>query len=157
MNLFWSDLGSWLELIQRLTLALLAGGVIGWNRHTRGKAAGLRTYMLVSLSAALFIMVLSESSSEPLPSAISRVIQGIATGIGFLGAGMIVHQSLTDGEHHDRIEGLTSAAGIWVAAALGILAACGLWQITLIGTLLAILILNGGLWLERFIRRRREE
>lgn len=157
MHSFSSNLSPWLELIGRLTLALLAGGAIGWNWHTRGKAAGLRTYMLVSLSAALFIMVLSESGSLPSSSVISRIIQGITTGIGFLGAGMIVHQSFTDSDHPDLIEGLTSAAGIWVAAALGILTACGLWQITLIGTLLAILILHGGLWLERFIRKQREE
>lgn len=115
------------------------------------------TPWLAWVQPALFVMVLSESGSLPSSSAISRIIQGIATGIGFLGIGMIVHQSFTDGDHLDLIEGLTPAASVWVTAALGVVAACGLWQITLIGTLLAILILQGGLWFERFIHKRRKE
>jgi putative Mg2+ transporter-C (MgtC) family protein len=136
---------NWLELSLRLALAVLFGGMLGWNRQTSGKAAGLRTHMLVSLGAALFIMVPLTTSNSP--EAVSRAIQGVATGIGFLGAGEIVHRSREPGK--TIAKGLTSAASIWVTAALGILAACGVWQVGLVGTLLAFIILVVAKPLER--------
>jgi putative Mg2+ transporter-C (MgtC) family protein len=143
-------LSDWLDLGLRLLLAISAGGAIGWNRQKRGKAAGLRTHMLVSLGAALFILVPLQMGNSFSSDAVGRTIQGVATGVGFLGAGEIVQRSR---HHSDRpaITGLTSAAAIWVTAALGIASAFGFWHLVLLGTLLSLLILSGARWLERFI------
>lgn len=127
----------WLALTGRLVCAILLGGAIGLDRQKKGKAAGLRTHMLVSLGSALFVMVplLTASSSD----ALSRSIQGVATGVGFLGAGEIIQQSQEAGK--TEIKGLTTAASIWVTAALGILAGCGLWQVSMIGMGLSLVVL----------------
>ena len=145
-----ADWGSWLDLILKLTLAALAGGAIGWNRQARGKAAGLRTHMLVSLGAALFVLIPLETGATPSADAVSRTIQGVATGIGFLGAGEIVHHTRSSG-HKSMVKGLTSAASIWVTAALGMVIASGLWRISLIGTVLTLLILGGAKRIEQLI------
>jgi putative Mg2+ transporter-C (MgtC) family protein len=131
---------NWDNLLIRLALAILAGGTIGWDREQRHKAGGLRTHMLVSLGAALFVLVPLEINGSV--EGLSRTIQGIATGVGFLGAGEILHQS-TPERRNPKIRGLTSAASIWVTAALGITAGAGLWQLTLLGTVLTLLILVG--------------
>lgn len=142
-------------LAERLLLACLLGAAIGWNRQSKGKAAGLRTHMLVSLGAALFVMVPLSLGATAI-DATSRTIQGVATGIGFLGAGEIIHESRqTTGEA--RVKGLTSAASVWVTAAIGMLAACGLWQVGLMGTLLTVIILSGAKRLERLIPIQRSQ
>jgi putative Mg2+ transporter-C (MgtC) family protein len=123
-------------------MALLSGAVIGLERQLRHKPAGLRTHMLVSLGSALFALVpLSVLDLQPSADSLSRVIQGIAAGVGFLGAGEILHES-SQGAQRPEVHGLTSAAAIWVSAALGIAAGCGLWQLGLIGAVLSFLILN---------------
>jgi putative Mg2+ transporter-C (MgtC) family protein len=142
----------WQSIILRLGLALLMGGVVGWNRQRRGKSAGLRTHMLVSLGTALFVLIPLQESLSMSADGVSRVIQGIATGVGFLGAGEILHLS-----RHDRdpkVKGLTSAASIWVTAALGIVCGCGWWQLAISGTVLTLLTLSGVKKLEEasFIR-----
>jgi putative Mg2+ transporter-C (MgtC) family protein len=104
----------------RLVAALLAGTVIGLQRERSGKAAGLRTHILVCIGTALFVITATGNGMQQ--DAISRVIQGLATGIGFLGAGAIIKQESTR-----EISGLTTAAGIWITAALGV--AIGLGQI----------------------------
>ena len=101
----------------RLIVALLLGAAVGFNRERTGKPAGVRTHMLLSLGAALFVTAAVEYGLTL--EGISRVAQGVATGIGFLGAGAILKVS-TRGE----IKGLTTAAGIWVTAAVGV--SCGL-------------------------------
>jgi len=101
----------------RLLLAAALGGVLGYEREHKGKAAGLRTHMLVALGAALFVLVPLEAGM-PLND-VSRVMQGIITGIGFLGAGTILK-----GNSAQDVKGLTTAAGIWLTAAIGV--ACGL-------------------------------
>jgi putative Mg2+ transporter-C (MgtC) family protein len=146
---------NWVSLTARLLLALIAGGVIGWNRQTHGKPAGFRTHMLVSLGAALFVMVPVETSA-PDTDAVSRAIQGIATGVGFIGAGEIIHDARPSAGS-PWIKGLTSAAALWVTAALGIAAACGLWQVCLVGTLLTLMVLVGAKWVERWIPVGRDE
>lgn len=101
------------RVVLRLVAALLAGGLIGLQRETSGKAAGLRTHILVCMSTTLMLVAVSEVDMQP--DAMSRVIQGLATGIGFLGAGAILKL-----EDRGRIRGLTTAAGIWMTAAIGI-------------------------------------
>ncbi|MDJ0708198.1 MAG: MgtC/SapB family protein [Leptolyngbyaceae cyanobacterium MO_188.B28] len=140
----------WLTLIFRLTLALVMGGVIGWNRQIHRKAAGLRTHMLVSLGAALFVLIPLQIGPDLSPDALSRTIQGVATGIGFLGAGEIFYFS-SRAEDRPVVKGLTSAAAIWVSAALGVVAGCGLWQMCLIGGVIILFILVGAKKLEQIV------
>ena len=132
----------WLGILLRLCLALLVGGIIGWERQLRHKAAGFRTHMLVSMGSALFVLIpLAMGKNENGRDAIERVIQGITAGVGFLGAGEILRQSKQEiGEV--EVHGLTSAAAIWVSAALGTAAGCGLWQLALIGALLSLFVLR---------------
>ncbi|MBD2496445.1 MgtC/SapB family protein [Nostoc sp. FACHB-280] len=142
LNTYYLLPNDWLNILFRLCLALLFGAIIGIERQIRRKPAGLRTHILVSLGSALFTLIpLQTGISEPNPDALSRVIQGIAAGVGFLGAGEIIRES---SQQSPRLEvhGLTSAAAIWVSAALGIAAGCGLWQLGLIAALLTILVLN---------------
>jgi putative Mg2+ transporter-C (MgtC) family protein len=127
----------WLEPVWRLGGAAIAGGVVGWERQLRGRPAGLRTHMLVSLGAAIVVSISAGSGSA---DATSHVIQGVATGIGFLCAGDILH-SMRAGE--ERVTGLTSAASLWVTSALGMAAATGRWALTVVGTLATVGTLGG--------------
>lgn len=131
----------------RLGLALLAGAVLGINRDLRHKPAGVRTHALVSIGSAT--VVLAALIGGGTPESLSRVIQGLITGIGFLGAGVIIHH-----EAERRIEGLTTAASIWVAAGLG--AACGAGLVTLVASAVvaALIVLLAGGPFERALERR---
>ncbi len=140
------DIHNWGQLLLRLGSALLAGGAIGWERQQRHKSAGLRTHMLVSLGAALFVLVPIEVSGSV--DSVSRAIQGVAAGVGFLGAGEILHRSRPNSRNQE-VKGLTSAASIWVTAALGITAGAGLWELTVLGTLLTLITLVGVKRLEK--------
>lgn len=140
---FSSD--DWRTLIFRIGMALLVGSLLGLNRQRNGRPAGLRTYMIVSLGAALFVMIPLQAEQDigyASSNALSRTIQGVASGVGFLGAGIILQQS-----HHElnkiEIKGLTSAATIWLAAGLGAAAGCGLWRMVLVGILFSLLTLSG--------------
>ncbi len=131
-----------LNIIFRLCLALLIGSIIGIEREVRNKPAGLRTHMLVCLGSAVFVLIpLQIVLLQPSSDALSRVIQGIAAGVGFLGAGEIVSESSKTSQRL-KIHGLTSAASIWVSAGLGIAAGLGLWQLGLIGAGLTFIVLN---------------
>jgi putative Mg2+ transporter-C (MgtC) family protein len=122
----------WSEILLRLGAATLAGGLIGLNRDLHGKPIGLKTLGLVGLATAMVVLLADPSADHAkITDAGSRVIQGILTGIGFLGAGVIVHT-----QHHFRVHGLTSAACTWFAACIGI--ACGVGQWRLVGTALVI-------------------
>lgn len=138
----WFCPNDWRSLIFRLVLAMLAGGAIGWNRELKRKPAGLRTHILVTVGAAFFVMVPLQAGCETQNSdAVSRAIQGVATGIGFLGAGEILEKSRADITKVE-VKGLTSASALWVSAALGIAAGCGLWQLTLTGSILTLVVLT---------------
>jgi putative Mg2+ transporter-C (MgtC) family protein len=109
------------RVVIRVIVAALLGALLGWERERAGKAAGLRTHMLVALGAALFVLFPAESGMEIAD--LSRVIQGVATGIGFIGAGTILKRA--ESEH---IEGLTTAASIWLTGAIGMSVGAGqLW------------------------------
>jgi putative Mg2+ transporter-C (MgtC) family protein len=128
----------------RLLLATACGGVLGLEREWAGKIAGLRTHMLTAAGVALFVLVAGMADS----AALSRVVQGVATGIGFLGAGVILKRA-----EDRRIFGVTSAAGVWMTAAVGVAAAAGRPGLALTGTLLALLILTVLGWLERCVEK----
>jgi putative Mg2+ transporter-C (MgtC) family protein len=138
------DLTQLARIVFRLAVAALLGGIIGAQRERAGKEAGLRTHMLVALGAALFIVAPIEfgMSSEDL----ARIIQGLVAGIGFLGAGAILKLTA---EH--QIKGLTSAAALWLTAAVGVAAGLGRWGSAMVGVALIWFILDV---LARFEERR---
>src|SRR5688572_14416883 len=123
------------QMTVRLLLAALCGGLLGFERERAGKEAGLRTHMLVALGAAFFVLIPQQAGVSP--GDMSRVLQGIITGIGFIGAGTIL--KLSDRE---EVRGLTTAAGIWLTAAVGIAAGMGREASALLGTVLALVVLS---------------
>lgn len=143
------DYHAQIEILLRLCAAAMAGMAIGLNREIHSKPIGMRTLGLVSLGAS--VVVLSGSAYEGFhyaQDAVSRVIQGILTGLGFLGAGAILY-----GKDRQEVQGLTTAATVWIAAALGVTAGLGLWFITIAATGLALFLLVPGRHLEtRLIR-----
>ncbi len=134
----------WRTMLLRLGIAACCGGLIGLNRHSHRHAAGIRTQMLVSSAAALLTLtILMAASSDPTANgsrvdALSRVMQGIASGVGFIGAGEILRESTPE---RPRIHGITTAAATWIAAAIGIASGCGLLWIAALGTAIALLTL----------------
>jgi len=122
------------QIVLRMLLAALLGGLVGFQRERVGKAAGLRTHMLVSLGSAFFVMIPYQAGMSIAD--LSRVMQGIMTGVGFLGAGTILKR-----ETDEQIEGLTTAAGLWLTAAVGSAAGMGREASAVLGTVLALLIL----------------
>lgn len=128
-------------IVFRLCLSLVLGAIIGLDRELRHKPAGLRTHMLVSFGSALFVLIPLQLVAADSQNELSRVIQGIVSGVGFLGAGVILRESQQELRLVD-VHGLTTAAAIWVAAALGIAAGCGLWQMGLIAALMSLVVLR---------------
>lgn len=138
------------EIAIRLGVALVVGSALGLNRELHGKPAGLRTHGLVSLGAAVATMVAFRSPDNSLiadPNAIGRIVQGILTGIGFLGAGVI----LRDPTGH--VTGLTTAATIWMCAVFGIVCGLGYWLILAVALGLTALVIFFGRPIERFAER----
>jgi putative Mg2+ transporter-C (MgtC) family protein len=129
-----TDVSGVTRVCVRLLVAVVLGGCLGYERESKGKSAGLRTHMLVALGAALFVLVPLEAGV--VVADLSRVLQGITAGIGFLGAGAIIKLS---GER--EIRGLTTAASIWLTAAVGIAAGMGRETTAVLSTLLALFIL----------------
>jgi putative Mg2+ transporter-C (MgtC) family protein len=142
------DLVQWLQIELRLVLAAALGGVLGIERERTRKTAGLRTHMLVTLGAALFIVEAEQAGLEHAD--LSRVIQGIVTGIGFIGGGAILKLSQ---EH--QVRGLTTAANIYLAAAIGVAVGLGRLTAAVLGTVLALIILTGLGWLEERVENPR--
>ncbi|HEV2950041.1 MAG TPA: MgtC/SapB family protein [Gemmataceae bacterium] len=141
MASFWEDVFSGPgdgphvgRVVVRLSEACVLGAVIGMERFREGKPPGLRTHMLVALGAAMFTLIPAEGKMTS--GDLSRVIQGVAAGIGFLGAGTILKL-----EDKHRIEGLTSAASVWLTAAIGTAAGAGWIWVAFIGMLWGLIIL----------------
>ncbi|HEV2861697.1 MAG TPA: MgtC/SapB family protein [Pyrinomonadaceae bacterium] len=132
-----------MHVLIRLTAATLLGAVVGFQRERAGKPAGLRTHMLVTLGTAVF--VLSCSFAGMNSDGLSRVIQGIVTGIGFIGAGSILKL-----DRERNIQGLTTAAGVWMTAAIGVAVGLGSLGVALLSTLFTLIILS---FAKRFERR----
>lgn len=138
------------QIALRLGVALIAGGLLGLNRELHGKPAGFRTLALVSLGAAVATIAALRSPDGSLavdPNAIGRVAQGILTGVGFLGAGVI----LRDPAGH--VTGLTTAAAIWICAVLGMVCGLGYWSVLAITLGLTAFALYVGRPLERLAER----
>lgn len=135
------------RVMLRLVLAALLGGLLGIEREQKGKAAGVRTHMLVAMGAALFVLVPQQSGM--LSADLSRVVQGVVAGIGFLGAGTI----LKGHGDEEQVKGLTTAAGIWLTAAIGVAAGMGREATAVLSTLLALGILALVPRLERLVEK----
>lgn len=135
-------IGSSAEVIGRLAAATVAGMVLGINRDLRGKPAGVRTHALVAIGACLVTIISMEISTvgEFDPNAVSRVVQGVITGIGFIGGGVILKLP-----QNRTVQGLTTAASVWIVACLGISFGAGMWRTALIGLVftMAALLLGG--------------
>jgi putative Mg2+ transporter-C (MgtC) family protein len=129
------NLSSWLEMILRFLLAAGLGAGIGYQRERAGKAAGLRTHILVSSGAALFTLVSIYGFSGAVVD-ISRVAAGVVVGIGFIGAGVILR-----GQREKEVAGLTTAATIWITAAIGLAAGTGMYLISVIATAVTVGVL----------------
>ncbi|NWA02444.1 MgtC/SapB family protein [Pseudomonas gingeri] len=122
----------------RLLIAALLGGVLGFEREQKGKAAGVRTHMLVAMGAALFVLVPQMSGAQA--DAMSRVVQGVIAGIGFLGAGTILKGHADEEGQH--VKGLTTAAGLWMTAAIGVAAGLGRESTAVLSTVLALAVFS---------------
>ncbi|MCP1119096.1 MgtC/SapB family protein [Robbsia andropogonis] len=129
------DASQWTELLIRLLVAIALSGAIGYERESRQSAAGLRTHMLVGLGAAMFVLIPLQSGMTIVD--MSRVLQGLIAGIGFLGAGAIIKID------KDRaIHGLTTAASLWLTAAVGVAAGMGREATAVTSAILALIILS---------------
>lgn len=143
LTLYTADIDwttAWWESGLRLVLAMLCAATIGWDRESEGRAAGLRTHMMVALGAAGFTLIAMEliesmqhtdmqGSIDP-----ARILGGIVGGVGFLGAGAIIQSG-------GRVRGLTTAAGLWVMATIGMAAGAGYYEVTAMLTVLAFVTL----------------
>jgi putative Mg2+ transporter-C (MgtC) family protein len=134
--------GEWLDILTHLLVATIAGGLIGLERSYHGRPAGFRTHTLVCVASSLLMLVTMYQAKwftgAPLDTVRidpTRMAQGVMTGIGFLGAGVIMREGLT-------VRGLTTAASIWVTAAIGILAGVGFYSAVLVGSVITIGILT---------------
>ena len=149
------DTELYLDISLRLGSAALCGLLIGFNRDTHEKPAGMRTLALVALGAALVTLsALRIPQFIGEPNALSRVlqgvIQGVLAGIGFIGAGAIMRL----GRHGENVQGVTTAATVWVSAALGIACGLGQWPIVLVAMVLVFLILVAAKHFENWLLHR---
>lgn len=140
------DAAQFTRLVLRLLLAALLGGLLGLQRERHGKEAGVRTHMLVALGSAMFVLVPQQAGMETAD--LSRVIQGVVAGVGFLCAGTILKSS------DEHVRGLTTAAGIWMTAAIGLAAGLGRETTAVLSTLLALGIFALEAPIRRMARKR---
>ena len=142
MDIIWSEISAGIPdgrqlviILIRLFAATLMGAAIGYERETAGKAAGLRTHILVTGGTTVFVLGCLGAGFQD--DALSRVIQGIVTGIGFVGAGSILKR-----ESESSIQGVTTSAGIWMAAAIGVTIGLGGLGLALMATALSLIVLR---------------
>jgi putative Mg2+ transporter-C (MgtC) family protein len=138
------------QTLLRLGAALILGSVLGLNRELHGKAAGLRTHALVCLGAAIATLLAlgpPEHWGSVDRNAVSRVVQGLLTGVGFLGAGVILRDPM------GHVTGLTTAATIWICAVLGIVCGLGYWMLLGIAAVITLVLLLVGRPIERLAEK----
>ena len=132
--------------ITRVTLRLLVaatlGGLLGYEREQKGKSAGVRTHMMVAIGAALFVLIPQQAGASVAD--LTRVLQGLIAGVGFLGAGAIIM-----GTRQVETRGLTTAASIWVTAAIGVAAGMGRESTAVLSTVVALFVLSVVPWIYR--------
>ena len=124
-----------MRIVIRLCIAGILGGALGYERETQGKSAGVRTHMLVAIGAAIFVLVPEQAGVKG--EDLTRVIQGVIAGIGFLGAGSIIK-----GSAESDVKGLTTAASIWLTAAIGVACGLGRESTALLSAVLALVVLG---------------
>ena len=141
------------EQVTRITLRLLVaatlGGLLGYEREQQGKSAGVRTLMMVAIGAALFVLIPQQAGASSAD--LSRILQGLIAGVGFLGTGAIIM-----GNREVETRGLTTAASIWVTAAIGVAAGMGRETTAVLSTLIALLILSVVPWIYRTKNQNKE-
>ncbi|QLP51002.1 MgtC/SapB family protein [Klebsiella michiganensis] len=142
------------EQVTRITLRLLVaatlGGLLGYEREQQGKSAGVRTHMMVAIGAALFVLIPQQAGASSSAD-LSRILQGLIAGVGFLGTGAIIM-----GNREVETRGLTTAASIWVTAAIGVAAGMGRETTAVLSTLIALLILSVVPWIYRTKNQNKE-
>lgn len=138
---------TWLDIITRLGAAMLIGCVIGYDREMHHKPTGIRTLGLVGMASALAVLAVAKAPDADA----SRVIQGVMTGVGFLGAGVILH-----GPRDMQVQGLTTAAAIWITACFGVLCGLASWDIVLVAGALTLLLLYMGGKVDKALTARRD-
>ena len=145
------ETADWLDLFARMAVATSAGAVLGWERSRQDRAiTGLRTLSLVGLASCIAVLSIVHSGLPQMNAdAAGRVIQGVLSGVGFIGAGALLR-----GGADQQVHGLATAASIWVAAAMGSAAALALWPLIMGGVGLGLFVLLVGAPLERRIRDR---
>ena len=134
----FSDLGDASDItrvVVRLLVAIALGAMLGYERESVGASAGLRTHMLVCLGSALFVLIPLQAGMKI--EDVSRVLQGVTAGVGFLGAGAILKS-----QHDGQITGLTTAAGVWLTAAVGVAAGMGREATAVLRAVFALVILS---------------
>lgn len=129
------DAGTLTVIVVRLLTAAVLGGLLGLEREHKRRAAGFRTHILVSVGSALFVLAPLMAGVDTAD--VTRVMQGIVSGIGFLGAGAIIKM-----DQGNRVEGVTTAAGIWMTSAIGMSAGMGMEIVALVTTLVALMVLG---------------
>jgi len=137
------------RIILRLLVAAALGGLLGYEREQQGKSAEVRTHMLVAIGAALFVLIPQQAGASTAD--LTRVLQGLIAGVGFLGAGAIIM-----GTKQVETRGLTTAASIWVTAAIGMAAGMGRESTAILSTLVALFVLSVVPWIYRAKRAKRE-
>ena len=127
-----------------MVVSLVLGTAVGWERQVGRKPAGLRTHTLVCLGSTMFVLLTAHVARELGSTGIdpTRIIHGVVTGVGFLGAGSIMRQE-------GWVQGLTTAASIWMVAAIGVAVGVQAWSLAITGTVLALIVLEGYRWIER--------
>ncbi len=135
------------DLIAMLVSTVL-GTVVGWERQVGRKPAGLRTHTLVCMGSTLFVLLTVHAARDFGGGSVdpTRIIHGVVTGVGFLGAGSIMR-------HEGFVQGLTTAASVWMVAAIGVAVGVHAWGLAVTGTVLALVVLEGYRWIERRVSR----
>lgn len=133
------NIGDFTRVIVRLLMAALLGGALGYQREAHRKSAGLRTHILVAMGSALVVLVPQQLGASP--GELTRVLQGLVTGIGFLGSGAIVKAERAPFDRRGEVSGLTTAAGIWMTASIGMAAGLGRETTAMLGTAFALIVL----------------
>lgn len=129
-----------------MVVSLVLGTLVGWERQVGRKPAGLRTHTLVCVGSTLFVLLTVHASRDFGGGNVdpTRIIHGVVTGVGFLGAGSIMRQE-------GYVQGLTTAASIWMVAAIGVAVGVHAWSLAITGTILALVVLEGYRWVERWL------